>query len=125
MHSCVSKLHAKSMSHFPGQLISVVVPFVNHKSMEGCQRCQRSQRSQHPGPVQMDQLVQMMGRLDRPGQSSPQLCRAILYMNLSSLCADMFRYVLMCCLRRLRFITVKSLQVVLIKLVTLSKETNS
>lgn len=32
-------------------------------------------------PVQMDQLVQMMGRLDRPGQTSEQLCRAILYMK--------------------------------------------
>ncbi|CAJ1350919.1 unnamed protein product, partial [Effrenium voratum] len=32
-------------------------------------------------PVQMDQLVQMMGRLDRPGQSSDKLCRAILYMK--------------------------------------------
>ena len=30
----------------------------------------------------MDQLVQMMGRLDRPGQTSEQLCRAILYMSL-------------------------------------------
>ena len=29
----------------------------------------------------MDQLVQMMGRLDRPGQKSEQLCRAILYMK--------------------------------------------
>ncbi|CAK9105775.1 Putative helicase L115 [Durusdinium trenchii] len=32
-------------------------------------------------PVQMDQLVQMMGRLDRPGQTSQTLCRAILYMK--------------------------------------------
>ena len=32
-------------------------------------------------PVQMDQLVQMMGRLDRPGQTSGTLCRAILYMK--------------------------------------------
>ncbi|CAE6958465.1 yfjP [Symbiodinium natans] len=32
-------------------------------------------------PVQMDQLVQMMGRLDRPGQTSERLCRAILYMK--------------------------------------------
>lgn len=32
-------------------------------------------------PVQMDQLVQMMGRLDRPGQTSQKLCRAILYMK--------------------------------------------
>jgi len=32
-------------------------------------------------PVQMDQLVQMMGRLDRPGQSSECLCRAIIYMR--------------------------------------------
>lgn len=30
----------------------------------------------------MDQLVQMMGRLDRPGQTSGTLCRAILYMKL-------------------------------------------
>ena len=34
------------------------------------------------GPVQMDQLVQMMGRLDRPAQTSHKLCRAILYMKL-------------------------------------------
>lgn len=32
-------------------------------------------------PVQMDQLVQMMGRLDRPAQTSHKLCRAILYMK--------------------------------------------
>lgn len=32
-------------------------------------------------PVQMDQLVQMMGRLDRPGQQSPKLCRAIIYLQ--------------------------------------------
>ena len=32
-------------------------------------------------PVQMDQLVQMMGRLDRPGQSSTELIRCILYMK--------------------------------------------
>ena len=37
------------------------------------------------GPVQMDQLVQMMGRLDRPGQTSQTLCRAILYMLLGQL----------------------------------------
>ena len=34
----------------------------------------------------MDQLVQMMGRLDRPGQTSEQLCRAILYMSLGQIC---------------------------------------
>lgn len=32
-------------------------------------------------PVQMDQLLQMMGRLDRPGQKSAKLCRAIIYLR--------------------------------------------
>lgn len=34
-------------------------------------------------PTQMDLLVQIMGRLDRPGQASERLCRTIIYLRRS------------------------------------------